>query len=148
MRDILNSLQSHDTYFIQFCPLLSGELNLSIVQDGCPGDAKVSGFQILPRYSFKSFFENGGLSSHVISPKTWLIQSQIIVHHLILDVISFYFHFFKPFHSIFISCKKIVAKLCMCYSQVKTDFLMTGFYTWLDLQWEGVFKCCFSMCTY
>lgn len=51
----------------------------------------------------------------------------------------FIIKFWMSFHSIFIFsdhiipfsflAKKICAKLCMCYSQVKTDFLMTGFFT-------------------
>lgn len=151
MREILNSLQSHDTYLIEFCPLLFWELNFSIVQNGCPGNAEVSGFQILPRYSFKSLCENWGLSSHVISPQTWFIQSQIIVHHPIFGCHIILFSFFQTisFYFSFLAKKKC-AKHCMCYSQVKNNYLMTGFFIWLDLQWEGVFTCRLytGMCIY
>lgn len=131
LREILNSLQSHDTYLIEFCPLLFWELNFSIVQNGCPGNAEVSGFQILPRYSFKSLCENWGLSSHVISPQTWFIQSQIIVHHPIFGCHIILFSFFLD-HIIlfFISCKTNVQSIVCVIHKWKIIIW------WLDFSYD------------
>lgn len=121
LREILNSLQSHDTYLIEFCPLLFWELNFSIVQNGCPGNAEVSGFQILPRYSFKSLCENWGLSSHVISPQTWFIQSQSSSN------------FWMSYHSFFIFSDHIILFFISCKTNVQS--IVCVIHKWKIIIW-------------
>lgn len=89
------------------------------------------------------------LMSSLHRPDSYNHKSLFIIQFL--DVISFFFHFFRPYHSIFhFLQKKKCAKHCMCYSQVKNNYLMTGFFIWLDLQWKGVFTCRLytGMCIY